>query len=233
MEQRFIRTEALYGSEKMLRLKNCKIALFGIGGVGSYAFESLIRSGVGNIDIFDNDTVKVSNINRQLIATENQIGNRKIDAAINRAKEINPEAVINGYDIFYLPNCELEIDFSKYDYIIDAIDTVTAKIDIIVKAKEANTTIISVMGTGNKTDPTLLRIDDISTTNSCPLAKVMRSELKKRNIKDLTVIWSPEEPKKPHISTETDKNGRNVPASSAIVPSAAGIFAASVVINNL
>lgn len=231
MNPRFIRTAALFGENAIEKLKNCRVAVFGIGGVGSYVLEGLVRSGIGNIDIFDNDTVKESNINRQIIATEKTLNRKKVEVAKERAIGINPNINIGAYDIFYMPDTKL--DFSKYDYVIDAIDTVTAKIDLIIKCQEVGVPIISIMGTGNKCDPTRLKLGDIYKTSVCPLARVMRTELKKRGVKSLTVVWSDEPPIVPNHLAEINQNGRLSPGSTAFVPATAGLIAASAVINDL
>ncbi len=232
MDRKFIRTVSLLGSESVEKLNISRVALFGVGGVGSYALESLVRSGVGNIDVFDNDTVDESNINRQIIATSLNVGEKKTDAAIKRAREINPDINITGYDIFYMPDTADGVDLTKYDYIIDAIDTVTAKLELIVRATDKNIPIISVMGTGNKMDPTAIKVSDIYKTSGCPLARVMRYELKKRGVKKLKTVWSSELPKK-HIEVSGTKSGRAAPASACFVPAAAGITAAAEAIKDL
>ena len=232
MDRKFIRTISLLGRESVDKLNNSTVALFGVGGVGSYALESLVRSGVGNIDVFDNDTVDESNINRQIIATSLNVGEKKTDAAIKRAREINPNINITGYDIFYMPDTADGVDLTKYDYIIDAIDTVTAKLELIVRAKDKSIPIISVMGTGNKMDPTAIKVSDVYKTLGCPLARVMRYELKKRGIKKLKTVWSSELPKK-QIEVGETKPGRTAPASACFVPAAAGITAAAEVVKDL
>lgn len=233
MDQKFIRAASILGEDALIRLKNSRVALFGLGGVGSFALEALVRSGIGNIDIFDNDTVNITNINRQIIATTKTLGQNKTTAAAARAKDINPNVNIGEFPIFYLPENADEIDLSKYDYIIDAIDTVTSKIELVVRAEKCGVPIISIMGTGNKTNPTKLKISDIFKTTNCPLCRVMRRELKKRQIKRLCVVWSDEIPLVPNSLAETKENGRLAPGSTAFVPSAAGIFAASQVVNDL
>ncbi len=232
MDKRFIRTVSLLGESSVQKLADSHIALFGVGGVGSYALEALVRSGVGNIDVFDNDTVDITNINRQIIATSVNIGKKKTDAALSRAREINPDINIEGFDIFYMPDTADGVDLAKYDYIIDAIDTVTAKIELIIRAKEKNIPIISVMGTGNKIDPTAVRVSDIYKTSGCPLARVMRYELKKRGVKSLKTVWSSELPKKP-IDVGQEKSGRVAPSSAVFVPAAAGLTAAAEVVKDL
>lgn len=224
MENQFSRTEALIGIKNLGKLKNSHIAVFGIGGVGGYVSEALARSGVGCLDIIDNDTVSLSNINRQIIATHSNIGKSKTDVMKERIMDINPDCVVNTHNIFYLPENSANFDLSKYDYIVDAVDTVTAKIELIVKAHESQTPIISCMGTGNKLDPTKFEIADIYKTSVCPLAKVMRYELKKRGIKKLKVLYSKELP----VKTES-----RTPASIATCPAVAGLIIANEVINDI
>ncbi len=233
MDERFSRSEALLGAEQMARLRSSRVAVFGIGGVGGYAFEALVRTGVGEIDIFDSDKVEKSNLNRQIIATENTLGLYKVDAAKERALSINPEAKINAHKMFFSESCSDDVDFSRYDYVIDAIDTVTSKIFLVTKCNEANTKIISSMGTGNKLDPTRLEISDIYKTSVCPLARVMRGELKKRGIKSLKVLYSREEPVKVTVSDSGAQTKRHSPASVAFVPSVAGLIIAAEVIKDL
>lgn len=228
LENIYSRTEALFGKENMLKLKNSRVAVFGIGGVGGYAVEMLARSGVGNIDIFDNDTVSITNINRQIIATSKTVGMNKTDACKNRVNLINPEINVICHNIFY--SDETDIDLTDFDYIIDAIDTVSSKISLIVKAYENNVPIISSMGTGNKVCPEKLEISDIYKTSVCPLARVMRYELKKRNVKKLKVVYSKEEPFKVNLNENT---GKAKPASTAFVPATAGILLASEVIKDI
>jgi len=223
MSEKFIRTENLIGKENLYKLNNSHIAVFGIGGVGGYVVEALTRAGVGKIDIIDNDTVSESNINRQIIATTKTVGEYKVDVMKQRILDINPEAEINTFNILYLPNTANVFDFSKYDYIIDAVDNVTAKIDLVLKAYECNTPIISSMGTGNKLDPTAFEVSDIFKTEVCPLAKVMRTEIKKRGIKKLKVVYSKEKP----------ITNQRPPASISFVPSVAGLIIASEVIKDI
>lgn len=235
----FSRTEILVGSEKLNKIKNARIAVFGIGGVGSYVVEALVRSGFSKIDLYDNDTVSLTNINRQLIADFTTIGKYKVDVAKERILNINKDAEVNCFKYFVLRNEDNEIDFSVYDYIIDAVDTVTAKLTIIESANRFNIPVISSMGTGNKVDPTRLEVTDIYKTSVCPLARVMRTELKKRGIKKLTVVYSKEEPIKPTYSedyyleeTQSSTNAKKeLPGSTAFVPSVAGLMIASVVFN--
>ena len=239
MPNRFSRTELLLGKEKMQKLANSRVAIFGIGGVGGYTVEALVRSGLGEIDIIDNDTVSITNINRQIYATQKTIGLYKVDVAKERILDINPKIKINTYKTFFTPETSSEFDFSKYDYVIDAIDTVSGKIELVVKAQETNTPIISSMGAGNKIDPTAFEISDIYKTSVCPLAKVMRQELKKRHIKKLKVVYSKEEPIKinpdDRINLENSENinKKRIPASNSFVPSVVGLIIASEVIKDL
>lgn len=233
MDKKFIRTAALFGQKEIENLSNCRVAIFGVGGVGSYTAEALCRSGIGTLDIFDNDTVCLSNINRQLIATEKTVGMQKTDAAEKRLKEINSDIKINKHNIFYLPETANEIDLSVYDYIVDAVDTVAAKLELACRAEKLNIPLISIMGTGNKTDPTMLKVSDIYKTQECPLARVMRTNLKKRGVKKLLCVWSPEKPVTPNACAEIKSNGRPAPSSSAFVPGTAGLIAASQVIKYL
>lgn len=231
MRDRFIRTISLIGEENFLKLKNSSVAVFGIGGVGSYAAESLVRSGVGTLYVYDNDTVALSNINRQIIADETTVGKFKTEVFKERAKKINPDINVIENPVFITP--ETEIDFSKFDYIIDAVDNVTAKLFLIESAKKHAIPIISVMGTGNKLDPTKLKVSAIEKTNTCPLAKVMRLELKRRNIKKVKVVWSDELPIKPKSDGELKANSRPAPSSMTFVPASAGLLAASEVLKDL
>lgn len=229
MEHEFSRTEKLIGKDALERLSRCRVAIFGIGGVGGYVMEALARSGVGHFDLIDNDTVNITNINRQIIATHDTIGQFKVDVAKNRILSINPKAKANVYKTFYLPENSNMFDFSSYDYVIDAVDTVTAKIEIIVNAKKAGVPVISCMGTGNKLSPTLFEIEDIYKTSVCPLAKVMRRELKKRGIEKLKVLYSKEEP----IKQDVDSGEKPTPASISFVPPVAGLIIAGEVIKDL
>ena len=226
MKNQFLRTEMLIGKENLDKLKNSHVALFGIGGVGGHAFEALVRAGVGTIDIFDSDCVDITNLNRQIIATHKTVGILKTDAAEERAKEINPNVIINKYPVFFSGDNSKEFDFSKYDYVIDAIDSVSSKIELILKAQETNTPIISCMGTGNKLNAAALEVSDIYKTSVCPLARVMRYELKKRGVKKLKVVYSKEEP----VKSNLDENGRPIPASISFVPATAGLIIAGEVI---
>ena len=223
MENQFSRTELIIGKEKIEILKKSKVAIFGIGGVGSYVVEGLARVGVGNFILVDNDEVSVSNINRQIIATTKTVGKIKVEIAKERILEINPEAKVEVYKEFFMPETNGILDES-INYIVDAVDTVTAKIELILRANSLNIPIISCMGTGNKLDPTRFEITDIYKTSVCPLAKVMRKELKQRGIKKLKVLYSKE---------ETIKNGRETPGSISFVPSVAGLIIAGEVVKDL
>lgn len=226
---RFERTRLIMGDTIMEKIKNSHVAVFGIGGVGGYAAEALARSGVGRIDLIDNDVVSETNINRQIIALSSTVGKFKTEVMKQRILEINPSADVREYKIFFMT--DTKFDFSQYDYIIDAIDTVTAKLEIITRAINCGVNVISSMGTGNKLDPTRLEVSDIYKTSVCPLARVMRRELKKRGIKKLKVVYSKEEPVTP--LTNITENGRHIPGSTAFVPSAAGLIIASEVIRDL
>jgi len=233
MSGQFIRTEMLIGEEGLKKLLSSRVCVFGVGGVGGYTVEALARSGVGKIDLVDADTVCESNINRQIIATHKTLGMYKVDAEKERILEINPGCEVNVFRMFYLPENAGEIDMSVYDYVVDAVDTVTAKIEIIKRAKEAGTPVISSMGAANKLDPTAFEVADIYKTQVCPLAKVMRRELKKRGIESLKVVYSREEAIKP-LQLEEEETGRRVtPASIAFVPSVAGLIVAGEVIKDL
>ena len=233
MIYQFSRTELVLGKENVDKLKKARIAIFGLGGVGGHVCEALARSGVSNFDLIDNDTVSLTNINRQIIATLDTVGKNKVDVMEERILSINPDAIINKYKCFYLPETSNQFDFSKYDYVVDAIDTVTAKIDLVVKCNELNVPIISSMGTGNKINPTMLEVTDIYKTSVCPLAKVMRYELKKRRIKKLKVVYSKENPIKIDQSLVEEESKRVIPGSTSFVPSVAGLIIASEVIKDI
>ncbi len=229
MLHQFSRTELLIGKEALEILSRARIAVFGIGGVGGYTVEALVRSGIQHIDIIDNDTVCLTNLNRQIIATHSSIGKYKVDVMKERILDINPQAEVNVYKCFYLPETSSLFDFTAYDYIVDAVDTVTAKINLILQAKEAGTKIISSMGAGNKLDPTQFMVADISQTSVCPLARVMRQECKKRKIKDVKVVYSTEKALRPIGDMEEP----DVPGSTAFVPSVAGLIIAGEIIKDL
>lgn len=234
MNEQFTRTALLLGEEAVQRLARARVAVFGIGGVGGYAVEALARSGVGTLDLIDSDTVALSNLNRQIIATHSTVGMNKVDAAANRVRGINPDAVVNTFPVFYTPETQHLFDFAQYDYVIDAIDTVTGKIALVMNAQAAGTPVISSMGAGNKLDPTAFEVADIYKTSVCPLAKVMRRELKKRGVKHLKVVYSREEPVSPLDSGEELPEGRRqIPGSVAFVPSVVGLIIAGEVIKAL
>ncbi len=232
MKDRFSRTEMLIGDEALHKLRKSRVAVFGIGGVGGYIAEALIRAGVGAIDIIDNDTVSESNINRQIIALSSTVGKLKTEAMEKRLLDINPEAKISCINKFVLPENIDEFDFSVYDYVADAIDTVSGKLAIIEKAYSEGINVISSMGTGNKLDPTEFEITDIYKTSVCPLARVMRYELKKRGVKKLKVLYSKEEPVKTSAKVSNEK-GKAVPGSISFVPPVAGLIIASEIIKDL
>lgn len=232
MSNRFVRTEMQFGKEKMEKLHNSRAAVFGIGGVGGYVVEALVRSGIGAIDIVDNDVVSLTNINRQIYALNSTVGQYKVDVAERRIKDINPDCAVFKHNVFFSPETANQFDFAAYDYVVDAIDTVTGKIALAECAAAANIPIISSMGAGNKLDPTLFRVADIYKTSVCPLAKVMRRELKKRNITSLKVVYSTEEPLTPLFADE-DGARRQTPSSNAFVPSVAGLIIAGEVIKDL
>lgn len=226
------REALLFGEQAIDKLKNARVAVFGVGGVGGYVAEALARCGVGTIDLIDNDVVSVSNINRQIIALHSTVGQYKVDAMAERIRDISPYAVVNRYKCFFLPENKDEFDFSKYTYVADAVDTVTAKISIIEAAKAANVPVISSMGAGNKLHPELFEVADLADTSVCPLAKVMRRELKKRGIAGVKVVYSKEEPLKPLIS-EIQPNGKQTPGSISFVPSVAGLIMAGEIVRDI
>lgn len=232
MAEQFSRTELLIGKENIEKLQKSRVAVFGIGGVGGYVVEALARSGIGTLDIIDNDKVCVSNINRQIIATWKTIDKYKVDVAEERVLDINPDAVIHKYKIFYMPDTAEQFDFTKYDYVVDAIDTVTGKLKLAEEANRCNIPIISSMGAGNKMDPTAFEVADIYKTSVCPLAKVMRRELKRRGISHLKVVYSKEKALTPIAENETAQR-KQTPGSNAFVPSVAGLIIAGEVIKDL
>lgn len=224
MNNQFTREILLLGEASVEKLKHCRVAIFGVGGVGSYAVEAVARSGVGAVDLIDSDTFDITNLNRQLYATHKTLGQYKVDVAKERVLDINPECVVNTHKIFYLPSTSEKINLSEYDYIIDAIDTVSAKVELIKSANAAGVPIISSMGTGNKLNPEMLEVSDIYKTSVCPLAKVMRARLKKEGIKKLKVVYSKEPPK---------TNQEGIVGSVPFVPSVAGLIIAGEVIKDL
>ena len=234
MNNKFIRTDMLFGKGSSEKLKSKKIAVFGAGGVGGYCIEALVRSGVGTIEVIDNDKVSKSNINRQIIATEKTIGMKKTEAIKRRAEEINSEVNIIPRDLFYSPETESLFDFSTYDYVVDAIDTVTGKISLAKNCYEKGVKIISSMGCGNKIHPEMFKVADIYKTSVCPLAKVMRRELKTRGVKKLKVVYSEEEARTPCFQPESEVTAKKqTPASCAFVPGVAGLIIAGEVIKDL
>ena len=233
----YSRTRLLLGADAMEKLKNARVAIFGLGGVGGYVVEALARSGVGALTLVDHDTISLTNINRQILATRETIGAGKAQAAADRVKTIDPEIAVTAVQKFYGPDTAQEFDFKEYDYVVDAIDTVTGKLALVMAAKEAGTPIISSMGTGNKLDPTRFQIADISKTSVCPLARIMRKECAKRGIKHLKVLFSTEDPIPSDPSVLTDEElpegRRALPGSVAFVPSVAGLIIAGEVIKDL
>lgn len=232
-ESRFSRTELLFGRDGMEKLSRARVAVFGLGGVGGYAAEALVRSGVGALDFIDHDRVTESNLNRQILATFGTIGRRKADVARERALSINPDAVVTAHRVFYAPETAAQFDFALYDYVIDAIDTVTGKLALAEAAFAAGTPIVSSMGMGNKLRPELLQVSDIYETSVCPLARIMRKELRKRGIPRLKVVWSREEPLPPRPGGAETASGRPVPGSAAFVPAAAGLILAGEAVRDL
>ncbi|MBQ5375531.1 MAG: tRNA threonylcarbamoyladenosine dehydratase, partial [Lachnospiraceae bacterium] len=241
MLNQFSRTQLLYGEENMGRLAASRVAVFGIGGVGGYVVEALVRSGVGALDLIDDDKVCLTNLNRQIIATRKTVGKYKVDVAEERVHDINPDCQVRTYKTFYLPETQDQFDFTEYDYVVDAIDTVTGKLGIIMQAKEANVPVISAMGAGNKLNPAMFEVADIYDTSVCPLAKVMRRECRKRGIESLKVVYSKEEPTRPlddmSISCRTNcicppgavhkcTQRRDIPGSTAFTPSVVGLIIA-------
>lgn len=248
MLNQFSRTELLFGKEAMDKLAKSRVAIFGVGGVGGYAVDALVRSGVTTFDLFDDDRICLTNLNRQIIATRKTIGQYKVDVMKERILEINPKCVVNTYKTFFLPDNSIDIDFSQFDFVIDAVDTITAKIELVLKAQEANVPIISAMGAGNKIDPTKFVVTDIYKTSICPLARVMRNELRKRGVKNLKVVYSTEKPLQPINDNEnsckkncicpqgTQRNcliRREIPGSNAFVPSVCGLIIAAEVVKDL
>lgn len=234
MEQ-LSRTALLLGSDAMAKLKKAHVAVFGLGGVGGYAVEALARSGIGALTLVDHDTISLTNLNRQLLATHDTIGLYKADAAATRVQQINPAITVTACKTFYGPDTAGEFDFSEFDYVIDAIDTVTGKLALIAAAKAAGTSIISCMGTGNKLDPSKFQIADISKTSVCPLARIMRKECAKRGFKNVKVLFSTEDPVYASESSteELPEGRRSIPGSVAFVPSVAGLMIAGAVIKDL
>lgn len=245
MQTQLMRTELLLGEEGIEKLSKARVAVFGIGGVGGYVTEALCRSGVGALDLIDHDTVSVTNLNRQVIALHSTVGQYKTDVMEKRLLDINPDVKITVHKCFYLPETKDQFDFSVYSYVVDAVDTVTAKLLLAEEAKKAGVPLISSMGTGNKLDPSKLQVSDVFETSVDPLARVMRRELRKRGIDHLKVVWSTEEPRKPLLDARTirmmegspvpeeDVRMKDIPGSSAFVPAAAGLLIASEVVRDL
>lgn len=233
MEDRFERLELLIGKDALDRLKASKVAVFGIGGVGGYVTEALARSGVGSFVLVDNDVVSVTNLNRQIIALDSTIGKYKVDVMADRIHDINPDASVEIKSCFFLPETSGEFDFGSYDYVADCVDTVAAKVEIISCARNAGVPVISSMGAGGKLNPEMFEVADISKTSVCPLAKVMRRELRQRGIKNVKVVYSKEEPIKNIVGDKADSAGRHVPGSAAFTPSVAGLIMASQIIKDL
>lgn len=238
MQNQFSRTEIILGKDGIDCLKKSRVAVFGIGGVGGYVTEALARSGVGALDLIDNDEVSLTNINRQIIALHSTVGRPKVDVMKERVLDINPECNVRIFQCFYLPETKNLFDFTEYNYVVDAVDTVTAKIQLIVQAKEAGVPIISSMGAGNKLNPASFEVADISQTSVCPLARVMRQECKKRGIKDVKVVYSKEKPVESKLTEEEKKSAEQkgnglAPGSCAFVPSVAGLIIASEVVKDL
>ena len=235
MKEQFIRTAMLLGEDSVEKLRAARVAVFGIGGVGGYTVEALARAGIGAIDLIDSDTVSLSNINRQILATHSTVGLPKVEAGKNRILDINPECTVTTHQVFYTPETADRFDFTQYDYIVDAIDTVTGKLALVERAVAAGTPIICCMGTGNKLDASAFRVEDISKTSMCPLARIMRKELGKRGIRHLKVVYSREEALTPTGWEEEAAalGKRQIPGSVAFVPGAAGLILAGEVIKDI
>lgn len=247
MANQFSRTQLLIGEQAVRKLAESRVAVFGIGGVGGYTVEALVRSGIGKIDIIDDDTVSLTNLNRQIIATHSSVGRAKVDVAEERIHDINPDCEVRKFKTFYTPETAGEFDFSQYDYVVDAIDTVTGKIELVMNAQKCGTPIISSMGMGNKINAAMIEVADIYKTSVCPLARVMRYELKKRRVKKLKVVYSKEQAMTPIAEesenydkstdtapeTRTGNMKKSVPGSTAFVPSAAGLIIAGEIIKDL
>ena len=248
MLNQFSRTQLVFGKKALEKLARSRVAVFGIGGVGGYVVEALVRSGIGQLDLIDDDRVCLTNLNRQLFATRKTVGQYKVDAAVQRIAEINPACIVNTYKTFYLPDTKDQFDFTHYDYVVDAIDTVTGKIGLVLAAQEAGTPIISAMGAGNKVNPAAFEVADIYQTSVCPLAHVMRKELRKRGVKKLKVVYSKEKPIKPAEDMSISCRAhcicppgtvrkctakRDIPGSTAFVPPVVGLIMAAEIIKDL
>ena len=241
MLNQFSRTQIIFGENALKKLANSRVAIFGLGGVGGYVLEALARAGVGALDLIDNDKISLTNLNRQILALHSTIGEDKTQVALRRVKDINPDCNVKIYNTFYLPETAGEFDFKEYDYVVDAVDTVTAKLTLIENAKKFGVPVISSMGTGNKTNAAAFEVADIYETSACPLARRMRKELKKREIDSLKVVYSPEEPVRDEESAEIIKSEltssgstrRDIPGSVSFVPATAGLLIAGEVINDI
>ena len=229
----FSRTAALLGDDAMQRLQQARVAVFGVGGVGGYVVEALVRSGVGTVDVFDKDDVSVSNLNRQIIALRSTVGQDKVSVIAKRMRDINPDVIIHEHKMFYLPENADEVDLTVYDFVVDAVDTVAAKIELAVRCEQLGVPLIAAMGAGNKLDPSKLLISDIYKTSVCPLARAMRTTLRKKGVKHLTVAYSTEEPIRPTAAIDNEGRRKDVPSSAAFVPSAMGLLIASHVVRKL
>lgn len=233
MINQFSRTELLIGAEKTAALRGARVIVFGVGGVGGYAVEALARAGIGRLEFVDSDTVSLTNLNRQIIALHSTVGRKKVDVMRERVLDINPDCAAAAHDVFYTAENADTFDFSAYDYVVDAIDTVSSKLLLIERCASAATPIVCSMGTGGKTDPSRFRLADINETSGCPLARVMRRELRKRGIEKLTVVFSPEEPRKAAGEPEEETQRRSVPGTLSFVPGAAGLILAGKVISDI
>ena len=233
MDQQFARTALLLGEDGVERLRRSRVAVFGVGGVGGYVVEALARSGVGTLELIDNDTVSVTNLNRQIIALHSTLGQYKVDVAAARVKDICPDTVVHAHRCFYMPETAGNFDFTQYDYVVDAIDTVTGKLELVQRAQEAGVPVICSMGAGNKLDASGFKVADIYKTSGCPLARVMRLECRKRGIRHLKVVYSEETPLRPASAGETAPPGKTIPGSVAFVPAAAGLVLAGEVVRDL
>ena len=232
-ENPFARSAAMLGEDAMTRLQSARVAVFGVGGVGGYVCEALVRSGIGTLDVFDKDDVSVTNLNRQIIALRSTVGQDKVSVLAARMRDINPDVVINEHKVFYLPDNADDFDLSQYDYVVDAVDTVAAKIELAVRCEQLNVPLIAAMGAGNKLDPSKLQIADVYKTSVCPLARAMRTTLRKKGVKHLTVAYSTEEPLRPVEAIDNGGMRKDVPGSMAFVPSAMGLLIASHVVRQI
>ena len=232
-ENPFARSAAMLGEDAMTRLQSARVSVFGVGGVGGYVCEALVRSGIGTLDVFDKDDVSVTNLNRQIIALRSTVGQDKVSVLAARMRDINPDVVINEHKVFYLPENADDFDLNQYDYVVDAVDTVAAKIELAVRCEQLNVPLIAAMGAGNKLDPSKLQIADVYKTSVCPLARAMRTTLRKKGVKHLTVAYSTEEPLRPVEAIDNGGMRKDVPGSMAFVPSAMGLLIASHVVRQI